>query len=78
METVELILGILLLVLSVIIIACVMIQSSKDKKSGVITGVAETFFSKGKTGRWDKKLNYITIAASSVFAILIIVLYCIA
>ena len=55
-----------------------MTQSSKDKRSGVISGVAETYFSKGKTGRMDKMLNTATVAMSAVYCVLIVVLYCIA
>ena len=75
---VQLVLGIALLVLSVLLLVAVMTQSSKDKRSGVISGVAETYFSKGKTGRMDKMLNTATVAMSAVYCVLIVVVYCIA
>ncbi len=79
MGTVELILGIVLLVLSVALVAAVLMQSGKDKKlSGAIAGGADTFFGKGKTGRWDKLLSNITVVMASVFGVLVIVMYIIA
>lgn len=78
MKPLEIALGIVLLVLSVVIVALVMGQSSKDKRSGVISGVADTFFNKGKAGRLDKVLNMVTVAVTAVFFVLIVVMYCIA
>lgn len=70
----EIALGIILIVLAVIICACVLMQSGKDKKlSGTITGSAETFFSKGKTQSKDKLLSRITTILAVVFVILTIV-----
>jgi protein translocase SecG subunit len=74
----QLVLGIALLVLSALLLVAVMMQSSKDKRSGVISGVAETYFSKGKTGRMDKALNTATVAMSALYVVLIVALYCLA
>lgn len=78
METVELILGILLGVLSLVLVAVVMMQSGKDKKlSGAIVGGADTFFAKGKSGQKDRMLRIVTTALSAVFFCLVLALYCV-
>lgn len=79
MGTLEMILGIVLLVLSVALVVLVLFQQGKDKKlSGAIAGGADTFFGKGKGGRWDKTLGHITVAVSAVFAVVVVVIYVIA
>ena len=46
----EIALGIVICVLALVLVACVLLQSGKDKRlSGTIAGAAETFF--GKTDR---------------------------
>ncbi len=72
----ELILGIFILVLTVVLVTCVLMQSGKDKKlSGTITGGAETFFGKSKGKKNDKALSTVTTVLSFVFLVLIVVLY---
>ncbi len=72
----ELVLGIIICVVAVILIACVLLQSGKDKRlSGTIAGAAETFFGKSKSQARDKVLSRVTTALSFVFVILVVVMY---
>jgi len=72
----EIALGIVIIVLAVVLIACVLAQSGKDKRlSGSIAGSTDNFFSKGKTQTKDKILSRITTVLSFVFVILTVVLY---
>lgn len=78
MGTIELILGILLGVLSLVLVAIVLMQSGKDKKlSGAIAGGADTFFAKGRSGQKDRMLRIVTTALSAVFFVLVLALYCV-
>ncbi|MBE6546243.1 MAG: preprotein translocase subunit SecG [Ruminococcaceae bacterium] len=72
----EIALGIVISILAVILIACVLLQSGKDKRlSGTIAGAAENFFTKGKGHAKDKILSRITTVLSFVFAVLVVVMY---
>ncbi len=72
----EIALGVIICVLAVILVACVLCQSGKDKSlSGAITGSAETFFGKSKGKARDKILARVTTILSFVFVILTVVLY---
>ncbi len=72
----ELALGIALLVMAVFLIVAVLLQTGKDKSlSGSIGGGAETFFSKSKSGTFDKILSKATLVVSIIFVILVIVMY---
>ena len=72
----EIALGIVIVVLGVLLVACVLAQSGKEKSlSGSIAGSAESFFTKGKGQTKDKILSRITTVLSFVFAILAVVLY---
>ncbi len=75
MTTIEITLGIILLVMAVFLTIAVMLQSGKDKKSGVISGGAETFFGKSNVTTADKILNRLTIAVSIAFALIVIIMY---
>lgn len=76
MESLELIFGIALLVLSVLLIVAVLMQSGKDKKlSGSIAGAADTFFSKQKANTLDKILGKLTPLAAILFTLLVIAMY---
>lgn len=67
----EIALGIVLMILSVALVICVLMQSGKDKKlSSTITGSADTFFSKGKGQTKDKILVRVTTVLAIVFCIL--------
>ena len=75
MTALEITLGIILLVMAVFLMVAVMMQSGKDKKSGVISGGAETFFGKSNVTTADKILNRLTIAVSIVFALIVVIMY---
>lgn len=67
----EIALGIVLMILSVALVICVLMQSGKGKKlSSTITGSADTFFSKGKGQTKDKILVRVTTVLAIVFCIL--------
>ena len=73
----ELALGIVLIVLSLIVCGAVLLQSGKDKgMSGAIGGsTAETFFGKQKGKTLDKWLSTLTIICTSIVAFVVIVMY---
>ena len=76
MGTLELVLGIILVVLAVLIAVSVLMQSGKDSRmSGVISGAADTFLGKDRGSRLDKVLNKVTPILSGVFALLCIFLF---
>lgn len=78
MGTLELVLGIIMLVVAVGISVLILLQSGKDKRlSGSIAGAAETFFGKTKSADTDKKLTIITAIVAGLFAVLTLALYCI-
>ena len=78
MPTIELFLGIVLAVISLGLVIAVLMQPGKDKRlSGAIAGGADTFFAKGKAGKWDQLLGKVTVAMCIAFFVLILVLYCI-
>ena len=72
----EIVMGIVIIVFAVVLIACVLLQSGKDKSlSGTITGAGETFFTKGKSKSKDAMFSKITTVLSFVFVVLALVLY---
>ncbi|MBR2354257.1 MAG: preprotein translocase subunit SecG [Clostridia bacterium] len=76
MGVLEIVLGVIICVLAVVLIACVLLQSGKDKRlSGAIAGAAETFFGKSKSQARDKVLSRITTVLSFVFVVLVVVMY---
>ena len=78
MPVTEIILAILLGVISLGLIIAVLMQPGKDKRlSGAIAGGADTFFAKGKAGKWDQLLSKITVAMCIALFVLILALYCI-
>ncbi|MBR3965207.1 MAG: preprotein translocase subunit SecG [Clostridia bacterium] len=78
MGTLEIVMGIILLVFALFLIVAVLMQSAKDKRlSGAIAGGAESFLGKDRGSRLDKLLNIITPIVAGVFAVLVIVMYCI-
>ncbi len=77
MPPIEFILGLILALVSLGLVVAVLMQPGKDKRlSGAIAGGADTFFAKGKAGRWDKTLGKVTVAMCIVLFVLILVLYC--
>ena len=76
METLNLVFGILIIILSIFIVVAVLMQSSKNRAlSGVISGGAETFFGKKKAGDIEKWLNVATIIAAVLLCVFAIVVY---
>ena len=74
MGALEITLGIIIVVVAAILIACVLLQSGKDKQlSGAIAGAAETFFSKGRSKTRDKIFSRVTTILAVVFVILVVV-----
>ena len=72
----ELALGIVLIVLSLVIVALVLFQSGKDKRlSGTIAGGAETFFGKSKANDYNKALSVITTIAAIVFVGIVLTMF---
>ncbi|MBQ1246269.1 MAG: preprotein translocase subunit SecG [Clostridia bacterium] len=78
MPITQFILGLVLAVISLCLVVAVLMQPGKDKRlSGAIAGGADTFFSKGKAGRWDKTLGKLTVAMCVILFVLIVVMYCV-
>lgn len=76
MTTIEIILGIVLIVLAAILVVAVLFQSGKEKGlSGSIVGGAETFGGKSKKAKRDALLNRLTTILSITFAVIAVVLY---
>lgn len=75
MTTLELVIGILLLVMALFLIVSILMQSGKSKKlSGTIAGGAETFFGKQKGQAINKTLSRVTNVVSIVFVVLVFAL----
>ena len=76
MTTVDIVLGIVLIVLSVFLIVAVLMQHGKAHNlSGTIAGGAETFFGKSKGQTIDKKLSTVTTIIAIVFVIVVLAVY---
>ena len=72
----EIALGVVILVLAAILVACVLMQSGKDKRlSGSIAGGAETFFGKTKGKTTDKIFSRATTILSFVFVVVMVVMF---
>lgn len=73
MEVLQIILGILLGLLSIVIIALVLFQQGhRAGISGAISGAAETFLSKNKSRTIDAALKRYTMIGAIVFFVLAI------
>ena len=78
MTTLEIVLGIVLLIAALFLIVAVLMQQSKQKGlSGTIAGGAETFFGKTKGKTIDKILSKATTIVAIVFALIVIAVYAI-
>ncbi len=74
MSAVEIIFGILIIISSIVIIAVVLMQESREGGlSGAITGSADTFFGKNKGRTKEAKLERFTKYFGSFFFILVLV-----
>ena len=75
----ELALGIVILVLSVVLTVLVLMQSGKGKElSGTIAGGNNSYFGNTKTTSKDKVLTVVTTVISIVFVVCVLALYLIA
>ena len=78
MTTLELVLGIILLIGALFLVVAVLMQHGKSKNlSGTIAGGAETFFGKTKGRAIDKVLSRVTSVVAIVFVVLVVVIYAI-
>ena len=76
METVDIVLGIVLIVASLFLIVAVLMQHGKAHNlSGTIAGGAETFFGKTKGKSIDKKLSVITTVIAIIFVVIVLAVY---
>ena len=72
----ELALGIVILVLSVVLTVLVLMQSGKGKElSGTIAGGNNSYFGNTKTTSKDKVLTVVTTVISIVFVVCVLALY---
>lgn len=75
----ELALGIVILVLSVVLTVLVLMQSGKGKElSGAIAGGNNSYFGNSKSTSKDKVLMIVTAVLSGVFVLCVLALYLIA
>lgn len=76
MSTLSIVLAILLFISAIFLIVAVLMQSGKDKGTGVVTGgSSETYFGKNKSKSKEKKLALITTIVAIIFVVLAIVAY---
>ena len=76
MTTVQIVLGIILLIVALFLIIAVLMQNGKSHGlSGAISGGAETFFGKQKGSTIEKKLSKITTVVAIVFVVIVLVVY---
>ncbi len=74
MSAIQYVLAVVLIILSVVIIALVMLQESKQQGlSGAIAGAADTFFGKNKGRTQEAQLAKFTKIAGVIFFILALV-----
>ncbi len=71
MQAIEIILGVLILITSILTVVMVLMQEGKQQGlSGAIAGGAETFFGKSKGRTMEQKLVKITRVLAIVFFVL--------
>ena len=76
MNTLEIIIGTVILVFAVFLTVAVLLQHGKSHHlSGTIAGGAETFFGKEKGKTIDKILSMVTSVVSIIFVVAVVVLY---
>ena len=76
MNTLNIVLGIILLVFAVFLIVAVLMQSGKSHNlSGTIAGGADSFFGKSKGKTVDRILSKLTTVVAVIFALLVVVIY---
>ena len=72
MSVVEIILGALLLIASIVLIIVIILQEGNQQGVGVVTGGADTFFSKNKARSIDAFLSRWTKVFAVVFVLAVI------
>lgn len=76
MNTLNIVLGIILLVFAVFLVVAVLMQSGKSHNlSGTIAGGADSFFGKSKGKTVDRVLSKLTTVVAVIFALLVVVIY---
>ena len=76
MGTLNIVLAILLFVSAIFLIVAVLMQSGKDKGTGVISGgSSETYFGRNKNKSKEKKLALLTTIVAIIFIILAILVF---
>ena len=74
MSVVEIILGALLLIASVVLIIVIILQEGNQQGIGVVTGAADSYFSKNKARSIDAFLSRWTKVFAAVFVLFVIAL----
>ncbi|MBQ3264968.1 MAG: preprotein translocase subunit SecG [Ruminococcus sp.] len=78
MSAVEIILGALLLIASVVLIVVIILQEGNQQGIGVVSGGADTFFSKNKARSYDAFLSRATKWFAIGFVVVVLALNIIA
>ena len=74
MSVVEIILGALLLIASIVLIIIIILQEGNQQGIGVVTGAADSYFSKNKARSIDAFLSRWTKVFAAVFVVFVIAL----
>lgn len=76
MSTLDVILGIILLLAALFLVAAVLMQQGKSKGMGAIGGgSSDTFFGKTKSKTWEKRLAKYTTIVGIVFVVIVLAVY---
>ena len=78
MSVVEIILGVLLLIASIVLIVVIILQEGNQQGIGVVSGGADTFFSKNKARSYDAFLARTTKWFALGFVVVVLALNIIA
>ena len=73
MSVIEVILGVILIILSLIIIGVILLQEGRQANLGAISGAADTFLEKGKARTLDAILEKWTKVIAISFFVLVFV-----
>ena len=74
MSAVEIILGALLLIASIVLVVVIILQEGNQQGIGVVTGAADSYFSKNKARSIDAFLSRWTKVFAAVFVLFVIAL----
>ena len=75
MKTLEIVMGIVVLVLAAVLTTAVLLQSGNEKKSGVVMGNVDTYIGKNRAGKNDRLLSKVTTILAIVFVIAVVATY---